>query len=204
MHELVPVVEATSKRKIELLAEGVLSRFDPYLLVSPARVDVQRIFEFLLPTLVPDLVTDFDRLPQGVEGSTEVDVNRKAKSIVSLDDLDLAETTGDQTKMRRLRFTIGHETAHALMHVPQFQNSMKPYLSEQQVSVAVVHRSTLRPFEDPEWQANFCAGALLMPRGPLGLLVQEGCGLIEIAETFDVNPTAAEVRLKKLGMPIRF
>ena len=74
----------------------------------------------------------------------------------------------------RARFTVAHEIGHFLLHTP---NSISLCRMEEDTK--------LRPFEDPEWQANTFASELLAPAclitGHTKTEIMGRCGLSEKA-----------------------
>ncbi|MBK8160293.1 MAG: ImmA/IrrE family metallo-endopeptidase [Rhodospirillaceae bacterium] len=86
----------------------------------------------------------------------------------------------------RDRFTACHEIGHLVLHQPQ-------YLSRR-----LEHRE-MRTFEDPEWQANTFASALMMPERFV-----KKCHSIEMmVEMFGVSEPAARSRLRNLNIQLR-
>ena len=95
--------------------------------------------------------------------------------------------------MPRSRFTFAHELGHAILHGSVLQTALSG-----RTPCKTYKRSTLRAFEDPEWQANRFAGAFLMPSPQLRQLLREGKQVWQIAEYFRVSLSAAETRINKL------
>lgn len=82
-------------------------------------------------------------------------------------------------------FTIAHEVGHLLLH------------SEQNIQqLARTNNEPIKPYENPEWQADTFAAELLMPRGK----ITEYDTAFSVASRFGVSYTAAKVRLSKLGI----
>lgn len=107
----------------------------------------------------------------------------------------LSEDTyfGLQQDRPRARFTFAHELGHAILHGKFLTSAL-----EGRVPQVRLKRSSLRAFEDPEWQANRFAGAFLMPDCAIGKLLREGWSLAKIAKYFNVSLTAAQIRIEKL------
>ena len=93
----------------------------------------------------------------------------------------------------RARFTFAHELGHAVLH----GEFLKLALAGRS-PCKIYKRSSLRPFEDPEWQANRFAAAFLMPTPQITKLLREGLRIDQIATYFKVSISAAETRIKKL------
>lgn len=97
-------------------------------------------------------------------------------------DFDIVLST--LTSARRDRFTAAHELGHYILHSS---------LGKQPLIAA--RRGTGRS----EWEANWFAAGLLMPRSEF--IEQSKRGLTEplLADFFDVSLAAAQVRAKSLG-----
>ena len=196
----VPIVGPTNKRTLELKALEILMSCQPEMLKRPGAVDVECLFELQLPQIIPNLETGFRRLRPGVEGLTNVAHGGRATSFVSMDHAEAA--VGNRTAERRLRFTTAHETSHAFLHVPQFRKMAKTYESQQGGRIVTVKRSDLPAFKDPEWQANYLAGAILMPKSSISALMKDGATFEEMLDVFEVNRSALETRLNKIEVSI--
>lgn len=94
---------------------------------------------------------------------------------------DIYEDACDQKT--RARFTIAHELGHYFLHKNQpALTRFEPFTEEHKI------------YEDSEWQANYFAGALLVPKNEA---LQ--CDTIEeIAHTFKISLQAASIRWKQI------
>ena len=82
-------------------------------------------------------------------------------------------------------FTIAHEVGHVLLH------------SEQNIQqLARTNKETIKPYENPEWQADTFAAELLMPAS----MITEDDTVFTVARRFGVSYSAARIRLNKLGI----
>lgn len=82
----------------------------------------------------------------------------------------------------RDRFTIAHEIGHYLMHTPN------------RVSFARTNPGVkLKPYLDPEWQANTFAGELLAPANLIS-----GMSIKEVAIACGVSNDVARIQLKNI------
>jgi hypothetical protein len=105
----------------------------------------------------------------------------------------------------RLRTTLAHELAHVVLH--NFIWWFDPGVPFD--PAALSPRCALRAHANDwmEWQANYCAGALLMPASafssaaePVWERSSRGRALIrEIQQRFEVSAQAATIRLRQLG-----
>jgi hypothetical protein len=161
----------------------------------------------------------YDDLPEGVLGFTKFSAEGVEAIVVSR---SLAE---EHTKVaeRRVNTTLGHEAGHGLLHAHLFVLGCDRSLFGDDADatrilcrdVPTATPSAQRGYDGRWWefQANQAMGALLLPRrladqileplrtrpGVLGRCVleaqrrEEALGLL--AETFDVNPVVARIRL---------
>ena len=104
-----------------------------------------------------DLFADLSTRDEAVEGVTIFRPGRKPIVKISV------KLMQDPNRINRLRSTLAHEYAHVLLHAFLWEdNSPKPAM--------------LRGIDWMEWQADYAAGALLMPRSALTDKVQEHRG----------------------------
>jgi hypothetical protein len=185
MNQFVPVVTAMSRAQIEANAVCVITEFRPRLLSSPGRFPVLKLFEALEDKFGLDV--GVEELSDGVEGMTFPDGR-----------VLLSEATyrGANEGAGRQRFTVLHECFHGMRHRKQIQRVLVD------VGELVMYRRKLvKPYLDPEWQANAFAAAVLMPEEMVRLLARHHNRALlpsMMAETFGTSVQAAEVRLKKL------
>ena len=132
---------------------------------------------------------------------------------------------GLQNRGRR-RFTVAHECAHWVLHRSyysptnqqySFRTQRLPYIACRAADIERAHHGPKTDEEWIEWQADSLASSLLLPLAPFrqtadravrkggrrylsGPVDREYIEIIEeIADTFRVSKTAAEIRLKQLG-----
>lgn len=97
------------------------------------------------------------------------------------------------TSPERDRFTIAHEFGHYVLHY-LWQREKQPEYPERVVAFR-------RGSERIEWEANWFAGAFLMPAGSFrSAFTARNGDLWQIANQFRVSTKAAEVRAKDLGL----
>ncbi len=89
------------------------------------------------------------------------------------------------TSPRRDRFTIGHELGHYYLHSDQGE---VPIIAYRQGSTRI------------EWEANWFAAALLMPKDEFLAKWSQCRNLVEVAQFFGVSQDAAKVRKDALGI----
>ena len=162
---------------------------------------------------------EYEDLPPGLLGYTRFSKSGVAQIVVarSLDDNSVVND-------RRVRSTLAHEAGHGLLHAHLFvvtgQSSLFP--DGQGASPRVLCRDDRGPGgtkyqgEWWEYQANRTIGGLLLPRQlvlkalkpflePVGLLGisnlprdRRGDAAMRLADSFDVNPIVAVLRLSEL------
>jgi len=136
---------------------------------------------------------------------------------------------GLQNRGRR-RFTVAHECAHWVLHRSYysptnqqytFRTQRLPYIACRAADIERAHPGPKTDEEWIEWQADSLASSLLLPLVPFrqvanraiykggrrylsGPVDREYIEIIEeIADTFRVSKTAAEIRLKQLGYIVK-
>jgi hypothetical protein len=188
----------------------------------PATPEPVRIERFVEKRFGIGAVT-YDNLPDGVLGLTQFGETGVEAIIVSR---ALSEETS-RVAERRINSTIAHEAGHGLLHAHLFLLDDFPrslFEAEREVSptkilcrdAPVVSRANHYDGRWWEYQANQMMSALLLPRALAlqclrGLTVQRGlpgrrvlraasrrAAALRLAETFDVTPRLAELRLGKL------
>lgn len=87
----------------------------------------------------------------------------------------------------RDRFTIAHELGHYFLHSNQ---------GERRIIATRLGSTRL------EWEANWFAAQLLMPKNEFETKLRKTKNLAVVANGFDVSMDAAEVRRKSLGIDI--
>ena len=186
MESYVPVVAPQSRRDIERCATRVIRRFYPKLLREPGPFPVLDFFDHVIREEY-GLDSGVEALSDGVEGMTWPD----GRVLVSEDTY-----SGAAADLCRPRFTVVHECFHGMKHRAQIRRVLVDT-----GELVLYRRHDIKPFLDPEWQANMFAGAVLMPETMVRRLADEGHRLLlpsVMTSVFDVSLQAAEVRLKKL------
>jgi hypothetical protein len=90
------------------------------------------------------------------------------------------------TGVLRDRFTIAHELGHYFLHSSQGETLLK---------------ATRKGDGNHEWEANWFAASLLMPKGQVKRFCEaNGANPSLVAARFKVSALAAEYRLKNLGL----
>ena len=148
-----------------------------------------------------DLFADLTNHGEDVEGLTIFRPGRKPVVRIS------RKLTNDPYRNNRLRSTLAHEYAHVLLHGFLWEDGRaKPGLQTAAESVDWM-----------EWQANYAAGALLIPLSVLARTVARHCGersgavplpaagplvnsmITAVSRGYGVSRAAARVRLEQMG-----
>ena len=162
----------TSKREIADYARRIRRRMQ---LEQKPFFPIVEFLEMTLQSAYEDMTLDIvpvDEMPFK-EGETLPGQN----TIRIREDVYYAACNGDG----RARFTIAHEIGHFMLHTPDAIVLCRMEVGQK-----------LKPYEDPEWQANTFASELLMP--PY-LIV--GMTKRDVMREFGVSEKAAMVALKK-------
>jgi IrrE N-terminal-like domain len=99
---------------------------------------------------------------------------------------------------RQLRFTIGHEIGHWILHSEGLGDGAKPLIADERTMCRGGSRESI------EIQAEMFSAALLMQRDALETALPKGewrgwGPVYELATAFSVTPTAMKNRLRGLG-----
>jgi hypothetical protein len=153
-----------------------------------------------------DLYADLSGEGEGVEGATYFFTMGRPKVRI------LRTLTEQKHRAHRLRNTLAHEYAHVRLPSDLWrgenESTARACRGEEMVSNLAV--------DWLEWQASYCAAALLMPKSRLELLVlafartrggppfQSGAPEAitleqRVSEAFEVSQQVAEIRLSQLG-----
>lgn len=189
MSNYVPAVAPLSRSNIERDAQRVIALHFPTLLTEAKPFPVLHFFDHVLRDEY-GLDPGVEPLSDGVEGMTWPD----GRVLVSEDTY-----RGAASGNGRARFTIVHEAYHGIKHRQQIQRALVDA-----GELVLYRRTDLKPYLDPEWQANTFAGAVLMPEPIVRYLHARHKSPTYLAsvmtQQFQVSLKAAEVRLKKLGI----
>jgi len=187
----LPKVFPRSHHETAQEAYNLLKSVCPRLLKEPGKFPLVDFAEFQMPELLGYYLC-VDKLPPYVEAETRV----YSKELVLSEETYQALLEDDP----RARFTIAHEVGHIVLHA-EFLHKLNG-----NDSVRMVSLKRLKPFENPEVQANVFAAALLMPRKPflsmLSELVRKKLPkeviIDKLRKTFGVSKSAVETRLKNI------
>lgn len=132
--------------------------------------------ENILPILVPDFQLEI--LPEEEMGNKHGETYPSKNLIRIREDVYLRAVQG----MGRDRLTVAHEIGHLFEH------------EDDAIALCrLAPGEKLKPFEDPEWQANAFGGELLAPS-----YLIEGMSVVEVSQKCGVSLSAARVQLNAL------
>lgn len=218
-----------SKRQLEIYGESVLRDFSPDVLQTPQPTDIDRFitdymgfnfeYQYLSNNSVYLGVTvfdDTDTLP-----IYNPELNRAEFLSVKKNTIIIEGTLAENPALeRRERFTEGHEASHGLVH-PEYYHRKAQYAGFSctgniyskpcfpDLSGLDNNGKRLQGEAWLEWQANYLASVLLMPKSTVkrlkSLIESKGKRLWHLdlistmVEVFNVSEEAARVRLDSLN-----
>lgn len=171
------VVAPLSRKAIEDYALAVRRAFG---IPDDTAVDMLRLIEFVLPQVWADFryeVVD-DRELGDAEATTSM-----TERIIRI---STSCYNAARRKHPRYPFTLAHELGHLLLHTG------KP--------TSLARGEKVKPYVDPEWQANTFASAFLMPENG----VRTCTCISEVMRRFGVSRPAAEIRVNTLKLTMPF
>lgn len=193
---------------LETIARNTLMQYDrDYLNLEPQAVPIEKIIEDIF-----SLDIDYVRLTiAGDElGRMIYDDGYTTCYNAEKGDYELMRVTAgqvlveallanDSAQYGRYRFTLAHELAHWILHKDLYMGTS---------IAAATYRTDKQPDDSIEWQANYLAKAILMPRGQVKrgfhqLRKEKGTAASKIkilANTFEVSREAMQYRLSELGL----
>lgn len=189
----VPIVAPRSRASIENTARVLLASMYPQCLLEPQPIPMREIFDIDLVkgSSFHPVVAD---LPPGLEGIT--DCGTKEVTLAP----EIYE--GLERNNGRCRFAAAHEVGHVALHAKQLaERAAIKFVNVGGLMLA--RRSSIKPYRDPEWQANAFAAGLLMPEEMVRKLASQTRRYLlvdRIMNTFEVSREAADYRIIKLGL----
>lgn len=93
----------------------------------------------------------------------------------------------------RARFTLAHEIGHIVLHRPYFKEIQRGHRQ-----AILLRRGELKPYQNPEKQADVFASELLLPRRHVIALLNDGAELEDLVRIFRVSFEAARVKIERI------
>jgi len=196
----VPVVPPMGRVTIERKTTAFLGANFSKAITEASPVDIEYLFELLLPKYIKGLRTgyfDLSFLGPGVMGYTSAN-----KKVCLVDKLlfDLAtRLDAKKSDIRRFRATVSHEVSHAICHYPYLNFFESFNVNAGSIGLMRIEkRKDIPAYKDPEWQAWEMAGSLLMPKTRVIQDINLGRDKYEIADIYNVNPAFAQQRIDSI------
>lgn len=239
----VPIL---SKEKIEVLAQRVINSYKPIRNLEVGALDLEHFIECYmgLDMDYKDLSHNRSILGMMVFDNCNVpvyDVDRDKAKYIPVDEgtIIIDNSLLEEEQLRRGRFTLAHEAAHWFLHRQIYQKNKNQIslfdtleVKEKELPVIKCRTSDIENIgkrklstdnEFMEWQADYMASVLLMPKNSFTKVTREkfkssritkgfyemGTNFetdlwaeamaYELADIFEVSVTAVNIRLKNLG-----
>ena len=185
---LITPVKAMSKAAIRSRALEVLQRLSPESLERPRSVPILRIIE-------EDLELEFGyrfgirQSHWAIEGGARPREHPDGAGIsLSQDRFDLLVRDNVSA-----RFMAAHELGHIFLHIDQL---LVEWRDEIPVFVGQVMSANVKPYRNPEWQANAFASQLLVPEPCLQMALNKfGPDERRLADLFKVPADTIDFRI---------
>ena len=190
--ELVFAMPAIATRTLESFGDALLEQVSPEMLERPRPLDVLRLVDDVFPEYGIHVYPVDPAHLGDMEGATDPDGDEEI-------DIHLRADTWDQLlhggrRAHRARATVMHEFSHAALHVPIIRR--RRLTPNAPLLLARVSSSTLKPYQNPEWQAWTLAGCLLMPRAAIRKLRDRSPR--NVGRVFEVSEDFARAHLQRL------
>jgi hypothetical protein len=192
--DLVMTMPSLSKASIEAHALEVLRAVDPRALERPTYLDLSRWVDFELPKLgihfypVEDvqMPTEYARtLPAG-------DVGDPIEVLIRRSEWDALHAGGRGA--HHARGTVVHELGHAFQHV----ESVRQRRAQGLALPRHVSASTVKAYEDPEWQAWCFGTCIIAPRTTI--LMGATRSATALADIYGTSIKLMRMHLNRLGI----
>jgi len=191
---LVPA-NPRSRNDIESLALSIIRSLQPSVLKGNEQFDIERFFDCYLEELT-GVSTDYRTLEDGIYGFTDTD------DMICVISRELAE---DPFQKKFYRSTLAHECGHAMMHVKDYRakKAVLRSIHRKNHQLRVYREKDIITYKNPEWQAWRFASAILIPESAFKAMVNEGCDIYDLSDSFGVNPAFVRTRLKAFNLKIK-
>ncbi len=189
---MLPEVPGLARAEIAARANAFVRAWAPVRAARPGPFPLVRVFEDL-PTQMPGVITGVDDLASGVEGACYPDGR------VFLSEDTYRRLIRDEG---RARFTTAHEIGHACLH----RHFIRRVLTEG-IAPSFKRRDGMKPYLNPEWQANVFASCVLMPAVAMKVFAAEYAAnriptltsfQEAVRDTFLVSYEAAGIRISEM------
>lgn len=196
LDEEVPPVNPLGVAAIEELGRCFLEQLAPEMLERPQPLNILELVDTRLSNFGIHVAPASREELGNRDGATDPRGNGEITILVSEAVWEGLEAPA--SKSHYARSTVGHEIGHAVLHVPVLRRRLLVH-----DVLARTQRSSLRAYEDPEWQAWTFAGTILMPRMALNMLQGNETPLLTetVSSTFEVSTGMVHSHLRRLKWP---
>jgi len=166
---------------IEIKVENFIKKYFIENYESPQEVDLITTFESGYLEKITNFSEDIQDLPNSIEAL--IDFNNKQ--------IVLSDSTHENliNNIPRAKFTLAHEIGHSILH-----NNYMNGIIEDGGTIKYLNRGNIPSYKDSEWQANYFAGAFLMPYIHMERLIIGNKSLKEISNIFGTSSQATKIR----------
>ena len=191
---------------LEAIARNVLTQYQPnYLNLEPQAVPLERLIDEVFGISIEymrltESGNELGRMIFDNGYSTRFDVEADNYELVRVEAgtmLIEARLLEDAKQYGRYRFTLAHELGHWILHKDIFSGT----------GVAAASYTTDKDgIESVEWQANYLAKAILMPKGQVKRAFYQvqsesvAYTVAVLANLFEVSMQAMKIRLGEIGL----
>ena len=188
-------VVAMPLSRVDLEREGrrIMEDFAPERLRQPGKTDVERLIDTYLLKKFGWSLDVQSALPPNILAFSDFERKLIVMGADSHERL-LQDSPRD-------RFTGAHEFSHVHLH-QDIMTGLMVNFSKSDNHLFRKQRSEIPAYKDPEWQANYLAGCILMPGVHIKNLILTTPNEYElinaVVEIFKVSVQAAEIRIKNV------
>jgi len=179
-------VKPLSNSEIEKKSENFIRAFRQELLMKPKEFPIMDLlekgflrdkygFEFAIEDLSP-----------GIEGYTDFQNRKLVLSSKTYEGLERGEP--------RANFTACHEVGHVVLHTGSILTRLEEF-----GHIVKLDRKLIRPYEDPECQANKFSAAIQMPFNHIKRIISKGGSSDSIQYLFNVSASTASYRYEAVS-----
>jgi Zn-dependent peptidase ImmA (M78 family) len=189
---LVPA-RPRSKDDIESCSLNIIMSFQKGVLTNDEPFNIERFFDCYLEDFT-GVDPQYLKLQDGIYGYTDTD---NMECVLSS---DLAE---DRFQEKFFRSTMAHEVGHAVMHVKDYriQKAIMRFVHEKD-HLRSYRQEDIVTYKNPEWQAWYFAGAILMPKIAFLKAFEKGFNEHDLSKRFNVNKAFVRTRMKGLKLSV--
>lgn len=217
----VPIL---GKKDIDAIGERLVADFNYKAMLTPTEIDIDRFAHRYLGMKIDyrylshcgcylgmTVFNDTDEIPV-----YNPELNCAEMTSAEAHTMIIDNSLLEDSQEHRYRFTAGHECSHDIFHAGYFgydpnqicMFSNRVPMVQCRIDTRGVKKKPVAEWTDAdrmEWQANYGASAILMPRRMVQRLVEKvpvtnyAEMIMRVSDTFNVSFEAAQIRLKDVG-----